>query len=119
MESQRVKSVNYLCVVEIPPENVESKSVVVLPQGAEVVSVNLQIKGSDATGKLSIGLEGEHNYFLNDIAAAKGFTQSAKLATLSQRGHITATLKDFAKDSTARATLRVQYFAPSSVLVEY
>lgn len=121
MKNQKVKNISYLCKAEFALANTEKKELVVLPSGAEVVSVNLEITKAHAGGAVSIGLDDEANVFLNNSATTKkGFTQSATLLTLKDNGVITAKItgcEGVSEDT--KGVLRVLYFLPSEILVEY
>ncbi|CAM3303991.1 hypothetical protein [Helicobacter labetoulli] len=120
MKNQKVKNISYLCKAEFALANIEKKELVALPSGAEVVSVNLKITKARAGGTVSIGLDDEANVFLNNSATTKSFAQSATLLTLKDNGVITAKITgcDGVSEDT-KGVLRVLYFLPSEILVEY
>lgn len=120
MKAQKVKNISYLCKCEFALVDDAKKEVVILPQGAEIVSLNLEITKECAGANVSVGLDDEVNYFLNNINAKdKGFTQSSKLATCAKQSVITAKMQGFNNNGQSKAILRVMYFLPSEILVEY
>ena len=119
MKNQKVKNISYLCKSEFNLSDSAQKEVVILPQGAEIISVNLELSKAHAGGNVSIGLDEQTNYFLNAInAATAGFSQSSKLATCAKQSAITAKMVGFG-DTEEKGNLRVMYFLPSEILVEY
>lgn len=121
MQNQKVKNISYLCKVEFPLVNTEKRELIALPTGAEVLCVNLEIAKAHAGGSVSIGLDDEANLFLNAVATTKkGFSQSATLHTLKDTGNITAKMSGFdGASEDLRGVLRVLYFLPSEILVEF
>ena len=119
---QRVKNVSYLCVVALNASDLslEAKDIVALPKGAEVLSVDVQVleKFSD-TAKLDIGLNENANFFANDIALslAGSSARCNPCASLKEQGTITALLNE--KVATGKVIIRVHYFLPSEIMVEY
>lgn len=118
MKSQKVKNISYLCKSEFKLSG-ESKEVVIVPNGAEVVSLNLEIPTAIVGGSVSIGLDDDDSFFLNAISTAKAEChQSAKLTTITKSSAITAKATGITADD-AKAIIRVMYYLPSEILVEY
>lgn len=118
MQGQKVKNISYLAVVPFKLDK-DSQEVALLPSGAEVIGLNLEIVKPLSGASVDIGLEGQENYFLDNISAAnKGFSQSSVLynAPAPTTIHATTTNPDDKKDSLA--ILRVHYFLPSEILME-
>ncbi len=116
---QKVHSVSYLAKAEF-----EFKTgvydLVALPSGAEVVKVSLEVVGNPATiGNISVGFKDEtqKNYFLDNIANQKVVT-SAKDYTATSNKVVVAEVKN-ASSNDAKGVLRVLYFLPSMIEVEY
>ncbi|WP_104742090.1 hypothetical protein [Helicobacter ailurogastricus] len=115
---QKVKNISYLCKVEFGLDE-EGKQLVALPQGAEVLRVNLEIAKPQAGASLDIGFKDEEDYFMNDIPGdTAGFHNSEKLYCAKVSTTINATIVGFDKDSESKAILRVHYFVPSEVVLE-
>lgn len=120
MKSQKVKNVSYFCKSEFELKD-GKKDVVILPQNAEIVSVNLEVTKGVTGGSVSIGVDEEASYFLNNIATTTaGFNQSSKWLTTKKQTQITASITGITSNTNgAKGILRVVYFLPSEILVEY
>ncbi|WP_120934718.1 hypothetical protein [Helicobacter pylori] len=118
---QKVNSVSYLAKAEFKFMN-GVYDLVALPSGAEVVKVSLEVVGNPSeTGNISVGFKDEtqKNYFLDsaDIANQKVVT-SAKDYTATSNKVVVAEVKN-AGSKDAKGVLRVLYFLPSMIEVEY
>ncbi|WQX88567.1 hypothetical protein KVM38_01255 [Helicobacter pylori] len=118
---QKVHSVSYLAKAEFEFKN-GVYDLVALPTGAEVVKVDLEVVGSLTTGTVDVGFKDEttKNYFLtlNNLASNKNAT-SAKDYTVTSDKVIVAEVKAAANNEHAKGVLRVLYFLPSVIEVEY
>lgn len=114
MKSQKVKNLSYLAKVEFSLQDTERKDLVVLPSGAEVLSVNLEIEDG-FIGQASIGLDEQIEFFLSKTSSSSN--QSAKVYTTQKKSIINAKVES--GDENKKAILRVLYFLPSEILVEY
>lgn len=122
---QKVHSVSYLAKAEFEFKN-GVYDLVALPCGAEVVKVSLEVVGKLNAGSVSVGFKDEtqKNYFLtlDNIAAAnsadKKHATSAKDYTATDNKVIVAEVKT-ASGNDAKGVLRVLYFLPSVIEVEY
>ncbi|MFP6309740.1 hypothetical protein ACLGDT_03670 [Helicobacter pylori] len=121
---QKVHSVSYLTKAEF-----EFKTgvydLVALPTGAEVVKVSLEVVGNPTAGSVSVGFKDENNknYFLSldGIAANnadKKNATSAKEYTATDNKVVVAEVKN-ANATDVKGVLRVLYFLPSVIEVEY
>lgn len=142
--TQYIQNISYLSVVQFKLDEA-FKPLVLLPKGAEVISLNLEIKQPlSAATTIDIGLEKAQDYFLNDIKAdKKGFNQSSMLLHSNTNQSINATITNPAKNTTepkeqttentetkqakelkptepklGLAILRVHYFMPSQTQIE-
>ncbi len=92
-----------------------------LPTGAEVVKVTLEVVGNPTAGNVSVGFKDESskNYFLtlDNIENNKPAT-SAKDYTATSNKVVVAEVKN-ANATDAKGVLRVLYFLPSVIEVEY
>ncbi|GAA9862932.1 hypothetical protein VN0635_13390 [Helicobacter pylori] len=117
---QKVHSVSYLAKAEFEFKN-GVYDLVALPSGAEVVKVSLEIVGNSTVGNISVGFKDEtqKNYFLTsvNIATTKVAT-SAKDYTATSNKVVVAEVKN-ANDNDTKGVLRVLYFLPSVIEVEY
>ncbi|MFP6109476.1 hypothetical protein ACLGA6_03225 [Helicobacter pylori] len=119
---QKVHSVSYLAKAEFEfKEGVYD--LVALPTGAEVVKVSLEVVGSPITGTVSVGFKDEDNknYFLtleNGANSANKNATSAKDYTATSDKVIVAEVKK-ANEKDTKGVLRVLYFLPSVIEVEY
>ncbi|MGN8435195.1 hypothetical protein ACR9LT_07615 [Helicobacter pylori] len=118
---QKVHSVSYLAKAEFEFKN-GVHDLVALPSGAEVVKVSLEVVGNPAAGTISVGFKDENtkNYFLtldNAQANNKNAT-SAKDYTATSNKVVVAEVKN-ANGNDTKGVLRVLYFLPSVIEVEY
>ncbi|MGL2704372.1 hypothetical protein ACQJ7M_06400 [Helicobacter pylori] len=118
---QKVHSVSYLAKAEFEFKN-GVYDLVALPCGAEVVKVSLEVVGSPTAGDVSVGFKDEtnnKNYFLtlDQIVTNKNAT-SAKDYTATSNKVVMAEVKN-ANGNDVKGVLRVLYFLPSVIEVEY
>ncbi|WQY81431.1 hypothetical protein E5L62_01035 [Helicobacter pylori] len=115
---QKVHSVSYLAKAEFEFKN-GVYDLVALPTGAEVVKVALEVVGNPTVGSISVGFKDEKNYFLTleNIQSNKNAT-SAKDYTATSDKVVVAEVKN-ANESDSKGVLRVLYFLPSVIEVEY
>ncbi|WP_104761753.1 hypothetical protein [Helicobacter cetorum] len=139
---QLVKNVSYLCETSFKLDS-EVKELVGIPSGAIITSLNLEIKSPSVNAsevKVDIGLKDKQDYFLNDIKAnvttkenvanftthdIKQFNQSTQLLSSLETqiicAHITNPIPTDNSDTliAGECVLRVIYFLPSNIEVEY
>ncbi|PDW29300.1 hypothetical protein [Helicobacter pylori] len=115
---QRVHSVSYLAKAEFEFKN-GVYDLVAIPSGAEVVKVSLEVVGNPTAGNVSVGFKDEatKDYFLTLEKALKNAT-SAKDYTATSNKVVVAEVKS-ANGTDVKGVLRVLYFLPSVVEVEY
>lgn len=118
---QKVHNVSYLAVTALTLATIQDESfpAVVLPSGAEVLSVSIEVKEEADTGTtLKVGLESEAEFFANDLnLATKGNYTSAKAHKMQNTGTINVKAN---KVSTKGAIIvRVFYFLPSQIMTEF
>ncbi|GAA8429284.1 hypothetical protein HpNP52_16280 [Helicobacter pylori] len=118
---QKVQSVSYLAKAEFEFKN-GVYDLVALPTGAEVVKVSLEVVGNPTTGTVSVGFKDENqkNYFftLEDIQKSGKNITSAKDYTATSSKVVVAEVKN-ASGEDIKGVLRVLYFLPSVIEVEY
>nr|WRE09292.1 hypothetical protein KVE57_01250 [Helicobacter pylori] len=118
---QKVHSVSYLAKAEFEFKN-GVYDLVALPTGAEVVKVSLETVGTPTVGAISVGFKDEtnKNYFLNleEIINNKIAT-SAKDYTATSNKVVVAEVKKAPNNNDVKVVLRVLYFLPSVIEVEY
>ncbi|GAA6948982.1 hypothetical protein CHC179_09870 [Helicobacter pylori] len=120
---QKVHSVSYLAKAEFEFKN-GVYDLVALPTGAEVVKVSLEVVGiiADIAGSVSVGFKDEtnKNYFLtlDNISSGKNSATSAKDYTATSNKVVVAEVKS-ANGKDTKGVLRVLYFLPSIIEVEY
>ncbi|GAA8798687.1 hypothetical protein DUHN25_09730 [Helicobacter pylori] len=117
---QKVHSVSYLAKAEFELKN-GVYDLVALPSGAEVVKVSLEVVGNPTAGNISVGFKDEtqKNYFLdNNAASSSKVATSAKDYTATSNKVIVAEVKN-ANGNDIKGVLRVLYFLPSVIEVEY
>ncbi|GAA9299854.1 hypothetical protein TH0249_10230 [Helicobacter pylori] len=117
---QKVHIVSYLAKAEFELKN-GVYDLVALPRGAEVVKVALEVVGNPTAGTVSVGFKDEttKNYFLtlDNIQGNKNAT-SAKDYTATSSKVVVAEVKN-ANGNNTNGVLRVLYFLPSVIEVEY
>ncbi|GAA7376267.1 hypothetical protein BD0135_14710 [Helicobacter pylori] len=118
---QKVHSVSYLAKAEFEFKN-GVYDLVALPCGAEVVKVALEVVGNLTTGNVSVGFKDEtqKNYFLTleNIQTNNKHATSAKDYTATSSKVVVAEVKN-ANGEDTKGVLRVLYFLPSVIEVEY
>ncbi|WRB90549.1 hypothetical protein KVD94_03015 [Helicobacter pylori] len=121
---QKVHSVSYLAKAEFEFKN-GVYDLVALPTGAEVVKVSLEVVGNPTAGSVSVGFKDEanKNYFLTlenitANSADKKHATSAKDYTATSNKVVVAEVKN-ANGNDTKGVLRVLYFLPSVIEVEY
>ncbi|WQS96071.1 hypothetical protein FNE56_00420 [Helicobacter pylori] len=118
---QKVHSVSYLAKAEFEFKN-GVYDLVALPSGAEVVKVSLEVVGNPTAGIINVGFKDDttKNYFFElkeNIATTKNAT-SAKDYTATSNKVVVAEVKN-ANGNDTKGVLRVLYFLPSVIEVEY
>ncbi len=117
---QKVHSVSYLAKAEFEFKN-GVYDLVALPTGAEVVKVSLEVVGNPMAGSVSVGFKDEttKEYFLKleEVNTNKN-TTSAKDYTATDNKVVVAEVKS-ANGTDTKGVLRVLYFLPSVIEVEY
>ncbi|GAA6944602.1 hypothetical protein HpHUE59_15450 [Helicobacter pylori] len=116
---QKVHSVSYLAKAEFEFKN-GVYDLVALPTGAEVVKVSLEVVGNPTAGNISVGFKDEatKNYFLTLENAQQKVATSAKDYTATSNKVVVAEVKN-ANGNNTKGVLRVLYFLPSVIEVEY
>ncbi len=117
---QKVHSVSYLAKAEFEFKN-GVYDLVALPTGAEVVKVSLEVVGNLTVGKVSVGFKDENakQYFLNwDMVSTTKNATSAIDYTATSNKVVVAEVKN-ANGTDVKGVLRVLYFLPSVIEVEY
>ncbi|WRB43034.1 hypothetical protein KVM34_06755 [Helicobacter pylori] len=119
---QKVHSVSYLAKAEFEFKN-GVYDLVAIPSGAEVVKVALEVVGNPTLGNVSVGFKDENqkNYFLTLALEEHNNTKeatSAKDYTATSDKVVVAEVKN-ANGNDTKGVLRVLYFLPSVIEVEY
>ncbi|GAA9357311.1 hypothetical protein UBN12_07540 [Helicobacter pylori] len=123
---QKVHSVSYLAKAEFEFKD-GVYDLVALPTGAEVVKVSLEVVGVVTSGSVSVGFKDEtkKDYFLN-LSNAENITSGSKINNVTSAKDYTATSNKVivaevkkANGDNTKGVLRVLYFLPSVIEVEY
>ncbi|GAA6939633.1 hypothetical protein HpHUE47_14500 [Helicobacter pylori] len=120
---QKVHSVSYLAKAEFKFKT-GTYDLVALPAGAEVVKLSLEVVGDINDVALALGFkvsETKNEYFLflnaDSLKSNKDKTFTlAKDYTITSNKSVVATIDN---DDNAKCILRVLYFLPSVIEVEY
>ncbi len=118
---QKVHNVSYFAKAEFELKN-GVYDLVALPTGAEVVKVSLEVVGNLPSGRISVGFKDEStkNYFLTlENTDAKKEATSAKDYTATSNQVVVAEVGNASSGGDAKGVLRVLYFLPSVIEVEY
>ncbi len=115
---QKVHSVSYFAKAEFELKD-GVYDLVALPTGAEVLKVSLEVDVSMSAGSISVGFKDEtkKDYFLTLETGKKNAT-SDKDYTATSNKVVVAEVKN-AGENNAKSVLRVLYFLPSVIEVEY
>lgn len=93
---------------------------IILPEGAEILQVNVEVLEATASGKtLNVGLDSENTFFSSalDVATKGANYNSAKVTTIN--GTSALTLTATAACAKGRVCVRAFYFLPSEKMIEY
>lgn len=130
---QKVHSVSYLAKAEFEFKN-GVYDLVALPAGAEVVKINLEVVGDPNEGNIYVGLKDEptkKDYFLslecsrffagesNVVMASEKVATSKRDYTATSNKVVVAEVERAISKDTLKCILRVVYFLPSVIEVEY
>ncbi|WP_131142929.1 hypothetical protein [Helicobacter pylori] len=118
---QKVHSVSYLAKAEFEFKN-GVYDLVAIPSGAEVVKVALEVVGNPTVGSVSVGFKDETNkdYFLKlEYTTTTKNATSAKDYTATSDKVVVAEVKSANSQADVKGVLRVLYFLPSVIEVEY
>ncbi|WP_120953300.1 hypothetical protein [Helicobacter sp. L8] len=116
---QKVHNLNYLCKVVFNLDE-DTKNLVAIPAGAEVLDVTLEISKVLTGASIDIGFTDETQYFLDDVSADnKGYHRSESFFSAPSTTQIQAAITGHNKTTPGQAILRVVYYLPSVISVEY
>lgn len=116
---QRVKQVSYLAkvVLDLKDLGTNTKEVVALPAGAEITHISVETLEAGA-GALSLGLGAEKEAIATNVDVTKVGSQSVAFVGMTK--DITKlTLTPTIAGNAGRVVIRVVYFLPSELVVEY
>lgn len=118
---QRVKNICYLAksvqpLSEFSPNT--PRDLLFIPAGAEVIHIDVEVLAAGVGGtNLDIGLEGEQEFFANDLdVATKSYYNIARGTSAKSTTKITGTLNQ--ASAQGEISVRVQYFLPSEYTYE-
>lgn len=122
MAQQYAKFESYLAVadVELNTIGTSAYNVLLLPSGAEVLSVNVEVLEAAASGKtLNVGFVDTADFFSQGLAidTANVNYNSSKVTRIAQTGAITITPS--AACAKGKVRVRANYFLPSQILTEF
>ncbi|GAB0054127.1 hypothetical protein YGH029_14490 [Helicobacter pylori] len=117
---QKVHSVSYLAKAEFELKK-GVYDLVALPCGAEVVKVSLELVGNFTAVSVSVGFKDEtnKNYFLDLDNLNNKTVTSARDYTATSNKVMVAEVKNAVNETDTKGILRVLYFLPSVIEVEY
>ncbi|KNE09783.1 hypothetical protein [Helicobacter pylori] len=121
---QKVHSVSYLAKAEFELKN-GVYDLVALPSGAEVVRVSLEVAGNLVDEYIHVGFKDEptKNYFLTlerTVSSESGMAATSdKDYTATSNKVVVAEVGGVNKMNGVKCVLRVVYFLPSVIEVEY
>lgn len=128
---QKVHSVSYLAKAEFELKN-GVYDLVALPAGAEVVKVSLEVVGANSTtsGGVNVGFKDEpqKDYFLalENVLAIDSVSRNVLFSFTSNKDYtatsnkvVVAEVSSASDNANVKGVLRVLYFLPSVIEVEY
>ncbi|GAA8101774.1 hypothetical protein HpNP05_14930 [Helicobacter pylori] len=120
---QKVHSVSYLVKAEFEFKD-GVYDLVALPAGSEVVKVSLELVGNPVAGSISVGFKDENtkDYFLkleNTVSSSKTATSAKDYAATSSKIVVAEVKNANGNGTDVKGVLRVLYFLPSVIEVEY
>ncbi|MFT2747914.1 hypothetical protein ACMWPW_08015 [Helicobacter pylori] len=115
---QKVHSVSYLAKAEFEFTD-GVYNLVALPSGAEVVNVFLEVVGDPKAGNVSVGFKDEatKNYFLS--LEIEQYRRGTSLRSYTATSNKVVVAEVQAAEGSAKGVLKVVYFLPSVIEVEY
>ncbi|GAA8833672.1 hypothetical protein VN1336_02540 [Helicobacter pylori] len=119
---QKVHSVSYLAKAEFELKN-GVHDLVALPAGAEVVKVSLEVVGNANDGHIVLKFTDEITrdflVVLDEVASSNKATTIAKDYTVKSNKVVVAEVNALSNNDNTKCVLRVLYFLPSVIEVEY
>lgn len=121
--TQKVHSVSYLAKAEFELKN-GVYDLVALPAGAEVLKVSLEVEGNAIDSHITLKFKDETTkdflVVLDDNVSSNKTTTIAKDYTVKSNKVVVAEVMTSSNDNnTNKGVLRVLYFLPSVIEVEY
>ena len=119
---QRVNFESYLAkaVLKLADLRDESYEAIVLPAGAEVLSVNVEVlEAATANTTLNVGLDADERFFASDLDL--GTRSVNHNSTKQTRIHLVSkvSVKASKVSTKGEIALRVFYFCPSQIMTEF
>lgn len=121
MLQQRVHNMSYLAKAIINLDEIENGyKALVLPKGAEITHLSVEVLEEVASATLSVGLNENDNFFMNaiDIGTRKSYL-SEVISSVKDISEITITTAGVAQMTSGKIVLRMIYFLPSQITTEY
>lgn len=113
---QRVKNISYLAksVVDLTTlKPNEAKDIIILPKGAEVIQVDVEVIEATQGATIDLGLNDNTSFFTNDIDTSGGsFYKVAKGASINANSKLNITINQDPNGS-GKVSVRVVYFLPT------
>lgn len=120
MAQQRVKFETHLAKVEVQVKTLSTSpyEAVILPKGAEIVDVNVEITQAATAGTtLNVGLGTENSFFADILDISQvGNERSNKVTSTKKNETLTLTLNQ--TSDSGEVVIRVLYFLPSEKVFE-
>ncbi|GAA9910104.1 hypothetical protein VN0806_14270 [Helicobacter pylori] len=119
---QKVHSVSYLAKAEFEFKS-GTYDLVALPAGAEVVKVSLEIAGNANDGHITLKFKDEITkdilVVVDEIVSPNKTATVNKDYTVKSNKVVVAEVETSSNDNNTKCVLRVLYFLPSVIEVEY
>lgn len=116
---QLAKFKSFLIVSEIPLGGAQEFDAAILPEGAEVLSVSVEVtEPSTSAASASVGLAGAESFFIRGISLINPGEHSESAIKATIKATQPLKIKLDANTNDGRIKVRVHFFAPSEILFE-
>ena len=121
MFQQNVKNVSYMAKAVLKFDELEQEyKAIVLPRGAEISQVSLEVTSANNDGAtLNVGLNDEKDFFMQNLDLSKVDNFASSKITATKEASFVSVNFSVADLKDGEAVLRVVYFLPSEIMTEF
>lgn len=122
---QRVHHISYLAVssVELNALSQTAKDYILIPKGANIIDVKLEVEDSEGKGEVEVALSGAGVKFFENTALDSSETQKRFLSSsihTSTKENDTLSIKlTSGSFSSGKVIIKALYFLPSQIMTEF